>query len=263
VIAADVEAAPATQHAAAAASAASGTTRGPMAEPGAAFEDVPHNNTRKVIAKRLTDSKQSVPHYYIAMECNLDELARLRTKVNDAVDKERKVSVNDFIVKAAAKALRDVPQVNAAWHDDFVRTYSHADVCVAVSTDKGLITPIIARADTKGLAQIAAETKELAARARANKLKPEEFQGGTFTVSNLGMFGVKHFTAIINPPQAAILAIGGAEKRVVADGKGGFKEASFMTVTLSSDHRVIDGAIGAQWLGAFKKYIEDPVLMLI
>jgi hypothetical protein len=144
---------------------------------------------------------------------------RLRSIINEGLDKADKVSVNDFIVKAAAKALTDVPQANSAWYDDYVRTYKHADVCVAVSTSKGLITPIIVAADLKGLKQISAETKELAGRARANKLKPEEFQGGTFTVSNLGMFGIKNFTAIINPPQACILAVGGAEKRLVSDGK--------------------------------------------
>ncbi|KAJ1617720.1 2-oxoacid dehydrogenase acyltransferase [Pavlovales sp. CCMP2436] len=230
---------------------------------GALFEDVPHNNIRKIIAKRLTDSKRDVPHYYLATECVLDELVRLRANANASLEKADKLSVNDFIIKASAKALVDVPQANSAWFDDFVRTYKHADVCVAVSTDKGLITPIIAKAELKTLSQISAETKELAGRARANKLKPEEFMGGTFTVSNLGMFGVKNFTAIINPPQACILAVGGMEKKVVSDGKGGFKEVSVMIVSLSADHRVIDGAVGAQWLAAFKKYIENPVLMLV
>jgi len=231
--------------------------------PGAEYIDEPHNNIRKVIAKRLTESKRDVPHYYLSMDCNLDELVRLRTTINENVEKEAKISVNDFIIKAVAKALIDVPQANSAWADDYVRTFKHADVSMAVSTDKGLITPIVTRADVKSLSQVATEAKELAGRARANKLKPEEYQGGTFTVSNLGMFGIKHFTAIINPPQACILAVGGAQKHVVADGKGGFKEASVMTVTLSSDHRVLDGAVAAQWLNAFKKYIEKPALMLI
>jgi len=262
VIAADVEAASQSQAAAASAHASSAT--GYDAFPaGAEFVDEPHNNIRKVIARRLTESKQSVPHYYLSMDCRLDELVRLRAAINDGAEKEDKVSVNDFIIKASAKALTDVPQANAAWFDSYVRMFKHADVCVAVSTDKGLITPIVSRADVKGLKQIAKEARELAGRARANALKPEEFQGGTFTVSNLGMFGIKNFTAIINPPQACILAVGGAQKIVVPDGKGGFKEASVMTVTLSADHRVIDGAVGAQWLSAFKKYVENPVLMLI
>mmetsp|Transcript_1567 Transcript_1567/g.3900 ORF Transcript_1567/g.3900 Transcript_1567/m.3900 type:complete len:474 (-) Transcript_1567:264-1685(-) len=260
IIAVDVEAA---QAAAVAAPAMAVAAPAAFGVSGALFEDVPHNNIRKIIAKRLTDSKRDVPHYYLATECVLDELVRLRANANASLEKADKLSVNDFIIKASAKALVDVPQANSAWFDDFVRTYKHADVCVAVSTDKGLITPIIAKAELKTLSQISAETKELAGRARANKLKPEEFMGGTFTVSNLGMFGVKNFTAIINPPQACILAVGGMEKKVVSDGKGGFKEVSVMIVSLSADHRVIDGAVGAQWLAAFKKYIENPVLMLV
>jgi pyruvate dehydrogenase E2 component (dihydrolipoamide acetyltransferase) len=187
----------------------------------------------------------------------------LNTKLPEG---EPKISVNDFLIKAAAAALKKVPTVNSSWTEKAVRQYNYVDISVAVSTDNGLITPIVFDADKKGVAAISKDVKELAAKARANKLKPQEFQGGTFSISNLGMFGVNHFSAVINPPQAAILAVGTTVKRVVPndkDAENPFKTVNAMTVTLSADHRVVDGAVGAQWLAEFKKYVEDPVLLIL
>ena len=229
------------------------------------YTDIPTSQIRQVIARRLLESKQQIPHYYLTVACRIDKLMSMRAGLNEnlASSSGGKLSVNDFIIKASALALKKVPEVNASWYGDFIRQYNYVDCSVAVQTPTGLMVPIVKNADAKGLATIAAEVKELAEKAKAGKLKPEEFTGGTFTVSNLGMFGVTQFAAIVNPPQAAILAVGGAEKRVVVAQDGGYEEATFMNVTLSCDHRVVDGAVGAQWLQAFKAYVEDPVSMLL
>lgn len=231
-----------------------------------AFEDIPLTQMRKIIAQRLSLSKETIPHYYVSVECEVDKLLVLREKLNKF--STAKISVNDMIVKAASLAALQVPQTNSSWQGEFIRQFKNVDMSVAVSTPKGLITPIIKNANVKGLQQIAAEMKDLAARARENKLKLDEFQGGTFSISNMGMFGVAHFSAIVNPPQACILAIGAALKRVVPndkakEGESPFRTASILTVTLSSDHRVVDGADAAQWGQHFKKYIENPELMLL
>ncbi len=227
---------------------------------GQAFELVPHSMTRKVIARRLTESKQTVPHFYLTVDCRLDNLLALRKQLNESID--GKVSVNDFVIRATALALKQVPAANASWSEAGVLIYKNIDVSVAVATDFGLITPIIRDADTKTLPQLSAEAKTLAAKARENRLKPEEFQGGGFTISNLGMFGVKEFAAIINPPQGCILAVGAGEQRPVAV-NGALEAATVMTCTLSVDHRVVDGAIGAQFLSAFKKLIEEPIRLFV
>jgi len=216
---------------------------------------------RKVIARRLTEAKQTIPHFYLTIDCVLDALLKIRAELNARAG-GHKLSVNDFVVRAVALALRRVPAANAAWTDEAVLLYQSVDVSVAVATPAGLITPIVKAADTKGLAVISAEVRELAARARDGKLKPEEFQGGTFTISNLGMFGIREFAAIINPPQACLLAVGAGEQRpVVRD--GALAIATVMSCTLSIDHRVVDGAVGAEFLGAFKGLIEDPLTMLL
>jgi pyruvate dehydrogenase E2 component (dihydrolipoamide acetyltransferase) len=224
------------------------------------YRDVPHNNMRKITATRLLESKQTIPHYYLSADCRTDKLAEVRKMLNGISDV--KVSVNDLVIKAAALACVKVPEVNASWTSDAIRIFDVVDVSIAVQTPKGLITPIVKNAHVKRIGEIAKESKELAGLAKDGKLKPEQFVGGTFTISNLGMFGVKQFSAIINPPQACILAVGASEGRVVAAGEG-FKVESFMTVTLSCDHRVVDGAIGANWLKAFKGYIEEPLSMLL
>jgi pyruvate dehydrogenase E2 component (dihydrolipoamide acetyltransferase) len=233
-----------------------------------AFTDIATSQIRQVIARRLLESKQQIPHYYLTVACRIDRMMDVRTALNATLaassNGAAKLSVNDFIVKASALALRKVPEVNASWYGDFIRQYHSVDCSVAVQTPAGLMVPIVKDADHKGLASISAEVRQLAAKAKDGKLKPEEFMGGTFTISNLGMFGVHQFAAIVNPPQSAILAVGGAEKRVVPTAAGGgFEEGTFMTVTLSCDHRVVDGAVGAQWLQAFKGYIEDPASMLL
>ena len=222
---------------------------------------VPHTGMRRAIARRLTESKQNVPHFYLTVDCRMDALLALRAQANQggAV----KLSVNDFIVRAAALALREVPEVNASWHEDAVEYHAGADISVAVATDGGLVTPILRDADVKPLSAIAGEISELAGRAKINRLKPEEFTGGSLTVSNLGMYGISQFAAIINPPQAAILAVGAAERRPVVDENGALVAASVMTVTLSADHRVVDGAVGARWLAAFRTLIENPVRILL
>ncbi|MBM3557976.1 MAG: pyruvate dehydrogenase complex dihydrolipoamide acetyltransferase, partial [Alphaproteobacteria bacterium] len=225
------------------------------------FDLLPLDNMRRVIARRLTEAKQTIPHFYLGIDCVLDAALDIRKQLN-AKDEKLKLSVNDFVVRAAALALRKVPTANAAWTEDGIRLYKSADVSVAVAIDGGLITPIIRAAETKGLAQISAEMKDLAARAKARKLKPEEFQGGTFSVSNLGMFGIKSFTAVINPPQGAILAVGAGETRPIVR-NGALAIATVMTVNLSCDHRVVDGAVGAEFLAAFKALIEDPLTMLL
>lgn len=226
----------------------------------AGFKDVPHSQMRKVTASRLLESKQKIPHFYLTSDCRMDKLMSLRKSLNDI--SEIKVSVNDLVVKAASLACKKVPEANATWTDEAIRIFENVDISIAVQTPKGLITPIIKNAHLKRLGEIAKETKDLANTAKEGKLKPEQFIGGTFTISNLGMFGVKEFSAIINPPQACILAVGASEPRVVAAGEG-FKVESFMTVTLSCDHRVVDGAVGANWLKAFRGYIEEPYTMLL
>jgi pyruvate dehydrogenase E2 component (dihydrolipoamide acetyltransferase) len=221
---------------------------------------------RKSIAKRLTASKRDIPHYYLTVDCELDTLMKARASLNAQSPKDGpgayKLSVNDFIVKASALALMKVPEVNSSWTDTALLRHTHADIGVAVALDFGLITPIVTAAEGRGLADISRMVKDLAERARLKKLKPQEFEGGTFAISNLGMFGIKDFTAVINPPHAAILAIGAGEQRVVVR-NGAPAAATVMTVRLSCDHRVIDGATGARWLAAFKMYVEDPATMLL
>jgi len=237
-----------------------------QATAGQKYTDLPISNIRGVIAKRLLQSKQSIPHYYLTVDVTMDSVLSLRQEFNTLLGKDgAKLSVNDFVIKAAALACRKVPEVNSSWQETFIRQYDTVDISVAVSTDRGLITPIVFNAERKGLASISADVRTLAGKARDGKLQPHEFQGGTFSISNLGMFGVRNFTAIINPPQSCILAVGGTEKRLVVDTstEQGFRAANVMTVTLSSDHRVVDGAVGAQWLAAFKSYLEKPSTMLL
>lgn len=229
---------------------------------GMAYKELPNNNIKKVTARRLTEAKQTIPHFYLSIDCVLDNLLAARKELNEQGNGAYKISVNDFIIKANAMALKAYPAANVSWSDDAVHQFKHADISVAVATPNGLITPIIKKAETKGLAQISNEMKDLAGRAREGKLKPEEFQGGTFSISNLGMFGVENFQAIVNPPQSCIMAVGaGIEKAVVINGKVEIR--TVMTVTLSTDHRSVDGAIGAEFLQFFKRYIENPVSMLV
>ncbi|EPZ33982.1 Chloramphenicol acetyltransferase-like domain-containing protein [Rozella allomycis CSF55] len=227
------------------------------------FIDIPLTNMRKVIAQRLTESKSQVPHYYLSVDIRMDSLLALREKLNAKSQQQYKLSVNDFIIKACASALKQHPHVNSSWQKDFIRQYKNADISIAVSTETGLITPIIKNACCKGIATISNEMKELAGKAKANKLQPHEFQGGSFTISNLGMFGIKNFTAIINPPQACILAVGTTEKRVVVEESGSFATQQVMNLTLSSDHRVVDGATGAKFLQTLKGLLEDPITLML
>ncbi len=222
---------------------------------GMAFDEQPNSSVRKVIAKRLSESKQQVPHFYLSVDCELDALLDLRKQLNEAAG--TKISVNDFIIRATALALKKIPAANASWTDNAILLYKNVDVSVAVATPNGLITPIIKKADSKTLSQISSEMKDLAARARDGKLRPEEFMGGGFSISNLGMFGVKSFSAIINPPQSCILAVGAGEQRAVVK-NGALAIATVMTVTLSVDHRSVDGSVGAEFLQAFKPLIEKP-----
>jgi pyruvate dehydrogenase E2 component (dihydrolipoamide acetyltransferase) len=223
---------------------------------------VPHTSIRKVIARRMLESKQTVPHFYLTVELEIDALLAARQAINAVVEKKgTKVSVNDMVIKACAKALRDHPECNASWTEDEMIQYGAVDISVAVATDRGLITPIVRNADMKGLAQIATEMKDLAARAKVGKLKLDEFQGGGFTISNLGMFGINDFAAIINPPQAMILAVGAGGERAVVR-KGQIVVRNMMNCTLAVDHRVVDGAMGAQWLQTLRGYIEQPAAML-
>jgi pyruvate dehydrogenase E2 component (dihydrolipoamide acetyltransferase) len=226
------------------------------------YDLVPLDNMRKVIARRLTESFRDVPHFPLTIDLEIDGLLEARARVNALLEKDGvKVSVNDLVIKAAAMALKRVPEANASFTPDGIAMHHHADIAMAVAIDGGLITPIIFAAETKSLAQIATESKDLAGRARERKLKPEEFQGGTFSVSNLGMFGIRSFASIINEPQGAILSVGAGEKRPVVRG-GQLAIGTVMTVTLTCDHRVVDGSVGARWLQAFKAYVEDPVTML-
>jgi len=228
----------------------------------ASYTEIPNNNIKKITAKRLLESKTTVPHFYLTVDCQLDNLLAARKGINDAANGDYKVSVNDFIIKAVAMAMKAYPAVNVQWTDEATLQFDRADISVAVATPNGLITPIVKAAETKGLKAISEEVKDLAGRAREGKLKPEEFQGGTFTISNLGMFGVKEFAAIINPPQSCILAVGAGEQRVVVE-NGDMVVRTVMSCTLSTDHRTVDGAVGAEFLQYFKRFIENPVGMLV
>ncbi len=224
------------------------------------YTEVPNTPMRKVIARRMTESKQTVPHYYVTVDCEIDQLLKLREDLNKTND--LKLSVNDFVIKASALALKKVPEANASWSEEATLLWNSVDISVAVAIEGGLITPIIKQAEQKGLAVISTEMRDLAARAKEGKLKLEEFQGGTFSISNLGMFGVKHFEAVINPPQGAILAVGAGEQRPVVK-NGALAIATVMSLTLAVDHRVIDGAGGAKLISAIKKLIENPISMLL
>ena len=235
-----------------------------VADDGRGYEDMSLSQMRKVIAKRLTESKVSIPHYYLSTECQMDNLLELRSRLNKELGDRGKLSINDFILKASALTLRDVPEVNASWMNDFIRKYNYVDISVAVAIKEGLITPIVPDTDKKGLLAISNEVRALAKQAKENTLKPEQYSGGTFTVSNLGMYGIKSFTAIINPPQSCILAVGNVDKKLIPidNDPTKFKIGSFTTFTLSCDHRIVDGALGATWLKVFKQYIEKPETML-
>ena len=228
---------------------------------GMEYEEIKNTGMRKVIANRLLESKQTIPHFYLTIDCQIDGLLSARKEINDKANGLYKVSVNDFVIKAVAQALQAYPAANVAWTDEALLQFKHSDVSVAVATESGLITPIIKKAETKGLREISNEMKELAGRAREGKLKPEEFQGGTFSISNLGMFGVQTFSAIINPPQSCILAVGAGEQKPYVD-NGEVKIGTFMSCTLSTDHRSVDGAVGAEFLSILKSYLENPLMML-
>ncbi|TXH34721.1 MAG: pyruvate dehydrogenase complex dihydrolipoamide acetyltransferase [Rhodospirillaceae bacterium] len=231
-----------------------------------AFDLVPHTNMRKTIARRLQESKQFVPHFYLTVDCEIDRLLELREEINAASPAEGegayKLSVNDFLIKACAVALKKVPAANASWSDDGLKMYKTADISVAVAIPGGLVTPIIREAESKSLTEISSEMKSLAKKAKDGKLKPEDYTGGSFSLSNLGMYGIKEFSAIINPPQACILSVGAGEERpVVRDGK--IAIATVMSITLSVDHRAVDGALGAEYMAALKRLIEKPLGMLV
>ncbi len=232
------------------------------------YEVIPHDGMRRTIAQRLTASVQTIPHFYLTMDCNIGKLVEAREEINAAAPKDKdgkpayKLSVNDFVIKALALALQRIPNANVSCTDGGMLKHKHSDVGVAVAMPGGLITPIIRKAETKPISIISAEMKDFAARARARKLKPEEYQGGTTAVSNLGMYGIKDFTAVINPPHATILAVGtGEERAIVKNGK--IEVAQIMSVTMSCDHRAVDGALGAELIGAFKLLIENPVMMVV
>jgi pyruvate dehydrogenase E2 component (dihydrolipoamide acetyltransferase) len=230
------------------------------------YELVPHDKMRRVIAERLTLAKQTIPHYYLSIDCRIDDLLHARERMNAGAPSEGprayKLSVNDFIIKAMALALQEVPAANATWTDAGMLRHKYSDVGVAVAIEGGLFTPVIRHAEMKSLSEISNEMRDLAERARKRRLAPHEYQGGTTSISNLGMYGIKNFDAVINPPHATILAVGAAERRPVVSGEV-LKAATVMNVTLSCDHRVVDGATGAALLGAFRAFIEDPVRMLV
>ena len=236
-------------------------------EPGS-YEIVPHDGMRRTIAQRLTASVQTVPHFYLTMDCDIGKLLAAREEINATAPKDKekkplyKLSVNDFVIKAMAIALQRIPDCNVSWTEGGMLKHKHSDIGVAVAMPGGLITPIIRHAETKSLSTISSEMKDFAARARARKLKPDEYQGGTTAISNLGMYGIKDFTAVINPPHATILAVGTSEERAVVRG-GKIEAAHIMSVTLSCDHRAVDGALGAELIGAFKMLIENPVMMMV
>ena len=222
----------------------------------------PNSQMRRIIAQRLQESKANAPHFYLTVDCEVDNLLAARRMMNDKAGEGVKISVNDLVIRAAAMALMAVPKANASWEGDHTRLFHHADIAMAVAVDGGLVTPVVWAAEQKGLAALSEITRDLASRARDGQLAPEEFSGGSFTISNLGMYGIREFAAVINPPHGAILAVGAGEERpVVRDGQ--LAVATVMTVTLSADHRVVDGAVGAEWLQAFKGYIEQPVTMLL
>jgi pyruvate dehydrogenase E2 component (dihydrolipoamide acetyltransferase) len=232
-----------------------------LTEPGADFDDIPHSNMRKIIAQRLVQAKRTVPHFYLTIECCVDALQEMRRQLNQQLD-GAKPTVNDFIVKAAARALSHVPECNAAWTDAVVRRYRRVDISVAVATPGGLITPIVRDANEKSLVLISTEMRDLVMRAKEGRLKPDEYQGGGFTISNLGMYGIREFSAIVNPPQACILAVGEFEPRAVVRG-GALAVATQMTCTLSVDHRVVDGVLGAKFLAEFRRLVENPLWLVI
>ncbi len=227
-----------------------------------AYEAVPHSSMRQTIARRLLEAKTTVPHFYLTLDCELDAMLALRGQINASRENAFRISINDLVIKAAAVALREVPDANVIWTEEALLKLGSVDIAVAVATDGGLITPIIRNADQMSISAISSLMKSLAARARENRLKPEEFQGGGFSISNLGMFGIKSFSAIINPPQSAILAVGAAERRAI-ERDGALVLATMMSFTLSVDHRAVDGAIGARWLTAFRAVIENPMSLLV
>jgi pyruvate dehydrogenase E2 component (dihydrolipoamide acetyltransferase) len=280
VIARDIEDAKSGKGLRAPGAPSSAATSGAAAAPGmsdaqirALYEDgsyevVPHDGMRRTIAQRLTASVQTVPHFYLTMDCNIGKLLSAREEINEAAPKDKegkpayKISVNDFVIKALALALQRVPDANVSWTEGGMLKHKHSDVGVAVALPGGLITPIVRQAEAKSLSTISNEMRDLAARARGRKLKPPEYLGGTSSVSNLGMYGIKDFTAVINPPQSTILAVGAGEERaVVINGK--LEAAHIMSVTLSCDHRSVDGALGAELISTFKKLIENPVMMVV
>jgi pyruvate dehydrogenase E2 component (dihydrolipoamide acetyltransferase) len=280
VVARDVEAAKSGNGLKPAAAAASGAAAAATVAPSmseqqvramyadGSYETVPHDNMRRIIAQRLTQSKQTIPHFYLTVDCDIGQLAAAREEINAAAPKDKdgkpayKLSVNDFVIKALALALQRVPDANVTWTDGAMLKHKASDVGVAVAIPGGLITPVIRNAHTKSLSAISAEMKDFATRARARKLKPEEYQGGTTAVSNLGMYGIKEFAGVINPPHATILAVGVGEQRAVVRG-GKLDIGTIMSATLSCDHRAVDGALGAEFLAAFKLLIENPVMMIV
>ncbi len=270
IVKADVETAQQKGPTTGAASPAAQPPPAPTARAAAAItaphQLVPHSSIRKVIARRLTEAKATIPHFYVSMDVEIDAMNKLLAELNAKAPKEGDgaylITINDMVIKASAATLRRVPTVNAAWTDDGMALFDDVDISIAVAIPDGLITPIVRKADQKGLATISREMKDLAGRARAGKLKPEEFQGGGFSISNMGMFGVSEFAAIINPPQAAILAVATGQKRPVVKNDA-LAIATVMTVTLSVDHRVVDGALGARWLREFKRIVEDPLSLLL
>jgi pyruvate dehydrogenase E2 component (dihydrolipoamide acetyltransferase) len=228
----------------------------------APYDDIPHSRIRQVIAQRLSESKRTIPHFYLEVNCRIDSLLQLRSQIQAQHGGGLKLSLNDLAIRAAALALRKVPEANTSWTDAATRRYRRIDLAVAVATDAGLVAPVLRDADRKGLAELAAEVRDLAERARQGRLRPEELQGGTFTLSNLGMYGIDSLYAIVNPPQAGILGVGKAEERPVAKA-GSVVVATVMTCTLSADHRVLDGATAARFLSTFKGLIEQPLTMLV
>jgi pyruvate dehydrogenase E2 component (dihydrolipoamide acetyltransferase) len=270
IVKADIEAALQKPAAAAPQPAAAAPAPAPALRPAttiaAPHQLLPHSSMRKVIARRLTEAKSTIPHFYVSMDVEIDALIRLLSDLNAKSPKDGPdtylITINDMVIKASAATLRRVPTVNAAWTDDGMALFDDVDISIAVAIPDGLITPIIRRADQKGLATISREMKDLAGRAREGKLKPEEFQGGGFSISNMGMFGVSEFAAIINPPQSAILAVAAGQKRPVVKNDA-LAIATVMTCTLSVDHRVVDGALGARWLREFKRIVEDPLSLLL
>lgn len=251
---------PKPQQQAAPAATSAGNKPVNLPEPEGDYEDTKVSQMRKVIARRLGESKYSAPHFYLTMEINMDKLMTARKQINELSD--TKISFNDFVVKAAAKALQKHKNINAAWQGDIIRTFNYVNMGVAVAIDEGLVVPVVRNADTKSLSQIATEIRDLAGKARDRKLTPEQMSGNTFTISNLGMFGIDEFTAIINSPDACILAVGAIKPRLVLD-NGEVKESNFMKVTLSCDHRVVDGASGAQFLQTLKAILEEPMRLII